>query len=164
MKKRVKLTPFWDLYMIKRGVWEKSHSNTSTLEMLEAFGVYKGLGGKKDFNIDNVEFSTEKSKNNSKALYDQYIEMISDYIFFYNKIFWNEFDYRGLARELFGRKYKSLTMLRYSKDDILQIRDIITKYMAAKLSEKEEYIQNILVQSESIYKQIVSDFRVPKEL
>lgn len=152
MKTRIKLTPLWDLYMIRRRKWEETHTNTDTLAMLEAYGVYKGLGGKKEFNIDKVEFSTEKSKNNSKVLYGYYIDMISDYIYFFDKIIRCDFTYKAEARELCGRKYRTLTMWYYDARDLNEIKSVIVKFMCEKLNEPASYILGILDKAEEIYK------------
>lgn len=151
MRKRVKLTPKWDLYMVRRQKWLETHSNSDTLAMLEAYGVYKGLGGKKEFSLDGVEFSTEKSKNNSKELYDSYIDMISDYIYFYDKIMRMDFSYKAKAREVCGRKYRTLTMWYYDTRDLNEIKSVITKFMCEKLHEPVTYVLNILDDAEAIY-------------
>ena len=152
MKNRIKLTPLWDLYMIRRQKWEETHSNTDTLLMLEAYGVYKGLGGKKGFNIDNVEFPTENAKINSKIIYGYYIDMISDYIHFYDKIIRGDFSYKSEARELCARKYKSLTMLHSDARDLNEIKEVIMKFTCEKLNESKEYALRILERAEEIYK------------
>lgn len=152
MKKRIKLTPFWDLYMIRRHKWEETHSNNDTLAMLEAYGVYKGVGGKKEFNIDKVEFVSDKAKNNAKIIYDMYIDMISDYIYFFDKVVSCDFTYKAKARELCGRKYRSLVILRNDARDLDEIEGAIVRFMSPKLNESVEKLSSIIESAKEIYR------------
>ena len=74
------LTELWDNHLKARDKWDVSRRNEAAVNTLVTYGVYKALGGKKEFDMSSHVFSTDRAKESAKVKYPLYIEGIVDFI------------------------------------------------------------------------------------
>lgn len=75
---KTNLTKLWTNHIQAKNAWDRLPTNENTIKMLSTYGIYKCYGGRRELNIRNHAFTTDKAAKMAKQKYEYYIDGIID--------------------------------------------------------------------------------------